>query len=161
MARYSLNNRMAGTQHALTTALVSQNSVTAATASLCRGQLVEIAVGTEGTPNATDCNVVYDVARQTTLGTGTNATPNPIGPDVASRSVATLNYTVEPTVTGGVTAAASLWARSLNQRAAQQWFANPGSEIIWPATNLNGLVCRATSPTTTQVVLVDFRYDDL
>ena len=161
MARYSINNRMAGTQHALTTALVSQVEVTAATATLCRGMLVEIAVGTEGTPNATDCNVVYDIARATTIGTGTNGTPNAVGPDVATRSVGTLNHTVEPTVTGGVTAAASLWIRSLNQRAAQQWFANPGSEIIWPATNLNGVTCRATSPTTTQTVLVDVRYDDL
>jgi hypothetical protein len=161
MARYSINNRMAGSQQAITTTLKSQTEITAATATLCRGWLVEIAVGAEGTPNATDCNIVYDVARATTLGTGTAATPNPVGPDVASRSVGTVNHTVEPTVTGGAAFVGSLWSRSLNQRAAQQWFANPGSEIIWPATNLAGLVSRALSPTTTQTVLVDFRYDDL
>jgi hypothetical protein len=161
MARYSTNNRMAGSQHAITNALVSQVSLTAATATLCRGQIVEIAVGADGQPVSTDCQIVYDVARQTTLGTGTAATPNPENPaDVASRSVGTVNYTVEPTVTGGVASVGSLWTRTLNQRAAQQWFANPGSEIVWPATNLNGLVVRALSPTYTNNVLVETRHDD-
>jgi hypothetical protein len=160
MAKYSVNNRMAGSQQVLTTTLKSQTEITAATATLCRGQITEIAVGADGAPNATDCQIVYDVARGTTLGTGTAATPNPVGPDVASRSVGTVNHTVEPTVTGGTAFVGSLWSRSLNQRAAQQWFANPGSELVWPATNLNGLVGRALSPTYTSFVLTDFKYDD-
>ncbi len=163
MARYSVNNRMAGSQQALTTTLKSQTLIQAVTATLGRGQIVEIAVGADGPPNATDCQIVYDVARSTTLGTASAPSPaaNPVNPaDVVTRSVTAVNHTVEPTVTGGTAFVGSLWSRSLNQRAAQQWFANPGSELIWPATNLNGLVGRALSPTYTSFVLVDFKYDD-
>src|ERR1700730_5959786 len=161
MARYSINNRMAGSEQALAATLKSQVSLTAVTATLCRGQIVELAYGADGAPNATDCQIVYDAARQTTVGTGTSATPNLENPaDVASRSLGTVNYTVEPTVTGGTAFVGSIWSRTLNQRAAQQWFANPGSELVWPATNVNGIVIRALSPTYTSNVLVDVKYDD-
>lgn len=157
MARYSTNNRLAGTQQSLTTTFKTQLSLTAATATLCRGQIVELAYGADGAPNATDCQIVYDVSAQTAAGTSTSATPNKDNPaDVASRTVASVNFTAE----GTITAASSVWTRVLNQRASQQWYANPGSELIWPATNLSGLAFRALSPTYASNVLVEAKHDD-
>lgn len=157
MARYSVNNRLGGTQQNLSTTFKTIEALTAATATLCRGQIVELAVGADGAPNATDCQIVYDVSRQTAAGTSTTVTPVAENPaDVASRTVGTANFTAE----GTITATSTIWTRALNQRAAQQWFANPGSELIWPATNLAGLAIRALSPTYASPVLVETKHDD-
>ena len=157
MARYSTNNRLAGTQQAVSTTFKTQMALTAATATLCRGQIVEVAYGADGAPNATDCNIVYDISRQTAAGTSTAATPNPDNPaDVASRTVGSVNFTAE----GTITAASTVFTRTLNQRASQQWYANPGSELVWPATNLAGLAVRALSPTYAANILVETKHDD-
>ncbi len=157
MARYSTNNRLAGTQQAVSTTFKTQLALTAATATLCRGQIVEVSYGADGAPNATDCNIVYDISRQTAVGTSTAATPLGTNPaDVASRTVAAVNFTAE----GTITAASTIFTRTLNQRASQQWYANPGSELVWPATNLAGLAVRALSPTYASNILVETKHDD-
>jgi hypothetical protein len=159
MARFHVDNRLSATQQALATTFKTQVSLTAATATLCRAQVVELAYGADGAPNATDCQIVYDVSAQTAAGTpSTTVTPVKVNPaDVASRTVGAINYTAE----GTITATSTVFTRSLNQRASQQWYANPGSEIIIPATNLAGVAFRALSPTYASFVLVETRYDDL
>jgi hypothetical protein len=155
MARYSVNNRLAGTQQANTTTFKSQVSLTAATATLCRGAIMDWTVGADGAPNATDCQIVYDISRQTTLGTGTNATPNPIDNAVGvANTVGTVNYTVEPTVTS----ASSLHSVALNQRATLREYFDQG--LRWPATNVNGLVARSLSPTYAANTLVTILFDE-
>jgi hypothetical protein len=157
MARYSTNNRLAGSQQSLATTFKTQLALTAATATLCRGQIVEVSYGADGAPNATDCQIVYDISRQTAAGTNTAATPVIINPgDVASRTVGSVNFTAE----GTITATSTIFTRALNQRASQQWYANPGSELLWPATNLAGLAVRALSPTYASNVLVETKHDD-
>ena len=156
MARYHVDNRFAGTQQNITTTYKSQTAIAAATATLCRGRAVGFAVGADGAPNATDCQIVYTVERVTAAGTGTSATPNPLGPDVASRSVATVNNTIEGTYT------LPIWSRVLNQRASMQWVAqDTDAMLIWPATNLNGVIGLALSPTYAAAVFFGIDYEDL
>ena len=159
MGMYSTNNRLAGSQQNLSTSFKSLVGLNAATASLRRGRLWEIEVGTDAAPNATDCPVTWDIARQTAAGTGTSATPLALNPaDAASDTVATVNYTAEPTVT----AASTLLALALNQRASQRWVAfSPDQALVWPATNLAGLVIRALSPTYASVALATAIHEDL
>jgi len=146
MPGYTTNNRMAGAQQAMGSSFKTALSLTAATATLKRGKLTDLTVGADGAPNATDCQIVWDVSRQTAAGTSTAATPTPLDPaDTAAGTVGAVNYTAEGTITGG----SSLLMMALNQRASQRWAAVPGSELVWPATNLAGLAVRALSPTYT------------
>lgn len=154
MALYSINNRLAGTQQALTTTFKTQMSLTAATgaATLKRGWIYEWEVGADGAPNATDCAIVYDWSRQTAAGTSTSATPNPLdSADTAAGLVCTVNFTAE----GTITAASSLMSVALNQRNSQRWIArDEKSALIIPATNLAGIAARALSPTYAATVVV-------
>lgn len=144
MALYSTSNKLAGTQQNLA---VSPGktllNLTAATATLRRGWIFEWEVGADGAPNATDCAITWEFIRNTTLGTGTTLTPSPLdSADSAAGIVATGNQTVEPSL--GV----SLMAVALNQRNSQRWIArDEKSALIIPATNLNGIGCRAYSTT--------------
>jgi hypothetical protein len=133
--------------------------ISAVTATLSRFQIFELEVGADGAPNATDCQIVYDVVRETAVGTGVASTPNPLFPvDVASRQLNKINDTIEPTI---ASPPLSLLAIALNQRASQRWIAAPGKELLFPATNGNGAACRALSPTYASFVLVTVFYDDL
>ncbi len=127
------------------------------TATLRRGRNVALSVGPDGAPNATDCQIVYQVQRQTADGTATSATPNPRFPaDQASSMAAKVNYTIEGTYT------LIQWARSLNQRASMQWAAqDTDAMILWPATNLAGLALVALSPTYAAPALGGIEYEDL
>lgn len=158
MAIYSVNNRLAGTQQNISTTFKTIVGLSAATASLRRGRLWRMAFGADGAPNATDCQIVYDIARMTAAGTSTVATPTaPDGTAVAADAVANVNYTVEPTVT----ATSTLKAFSLNQRASQIWTAfDKDDTLVWPATNLAGLVARALSPTYASPVLITTDFED-
>ncbi len=155
MPVFQVNSRLHATpaQQNLSSAFKTIVALTAATASLRRGYLMEIAFGPDGPPNATDCSIVYDVARQTAAATGVTAVPTPKDPnDQAAVTVATINATAE----GTITAASTVWAKSLNQRASQIWQARDQlNALIWPATNLAGLAVRALSATYADKVLVE------
>ena len=156
MARYHVDNRMAGTEQNIATTYKTATAVWSLTATLRRGRAVALQVGPDGPPNATDCQIVYTVERQTADGSATSATPNPINPaDPASSMAAKVNYTAEGTYTLPV------WSRSLNQRASMQWAAQDTDAMLqWPATNLNGLACLALSPTYASPVLIGIEYED-
>lgn len=160
MAKYQTNTRSATTpaQINLTTTYKTMVSITAVSGTLCRGQVYEVNVGADGAPNATDCQIVYDWSRQTTVGTGVTAVASPLNPaDVVTRQLATINYTIEPTLTANT----SLLTLGLNQRASQRWIAAPGSELVWPATATNGIAGKALSPTYAAPVMMQEFYDDL
>ena len=145
MPLYHSDNRLAGTPQNLTTTFKTILALTAATASLRRGKLMELMVGPDGAPNATDCQIIYDVSRQTAAGTSTATTPNAKDPaDTAGGTVGAGNFTAE----GTITAASSVLLIPLNQRASQKWSASQEVDgLIWPAINLAGLAIRALSPT--------------
>jgi len=157
MARYHTDNRLAGSQQNLTTTYKTMLTLYGVTATLCRGRAVAIAIGADGAPNATDCQIVYAVQRQSTSGgTRTAGTPNPIVPaDVASRSGNGLNYTAEGTYS------LPIWSRVLNQRASMQWVAqDTDAMLLWPATADVGLAFMALSPTYASPALISVDYED-
>ncbi len=157
MARYGLNTLQGGgTSQVITTTFKTSVSVAAATGGpVTRGRLVDVQVGPSGPPNATDCSIVYDISRLTTAGTSTAGTPVPI--DNLSGACATVGgtcFTVEPTITSN----SSLWSIPLNQRSSIRVFFD--QPLCWPAVNLNGLVVRALSPTTTGTVNAQVYFDE-
>lgn len=144
--RYTVGTGHAGTQQAMTTTYKTLASLTAATGAttLRRAMIYDLMFGTDGTP--ADNAMVYKVDRQTTVGTGTAATPSPLdSQDAAALITATVNHTIEPTVT----AATQLVEIAMNQRASYRWVAAPGGELVVPATNVAGLGARAKSPAYT------------
>ncbi len=107
-----------------------------------RGKISNIILSSGATPDDQASN--FEVKRTTGVGTeGAGQTPVPLDPDTVSSSFdAGYGHSVEPTETGN----SEMLALSLNQRATISWLANPGSELIMPATTNNGIsVIRRTS----------------
>lgn len=142
MPRYSTNNALGGTQQNVAATYKTLVSAFASNATqLRRGKVYDVLIGTNGTP--ADNVMTFDISRMTADGTGTTVTPVSLDPaDAAMLGVSKANYTAEPTVT----AASSVFNLGINQRASYRWVAAPGSELIYPATNANGLVLRVLSP---------------
>ena len=107
-----------------------------------RGKINNIILSSGATPDDQASN--FEVMRTTGVGTeGGGQTPVPLDPDtVASSFDAGHGHSVEPTETAN----SEMLALSLNQRATISWLANPGSELIMPATTNNGIsIVRRTS----------------
>jgi hypothetical protein len=110
-------------------------------AGVSRGKINNIIVSSGATPDDQANN--FEVKRTSAVGTEAGGiTPVPLDPDTAPSSFdAGHGHSVEPTET----ASSEMLAFSLNQRATFSWLANPGSEIILPATTNNGVnVARRT-----------------
>ena len=157
MALYTTGNKNSATpsQTNLATTYTAAGhslSLTAATATLRRAFIYEFDVGADGTPNATDCAIAWDISAQTTLGTGVATTATTLDQaDAATGMVVTANYTIIPIIT----ASSSRWSLAANQRASYRWVVNPGGpgELVVPATNVAGLVIRALSATYASTVM--------
>lgn len=146
MAKYAVGTGTAGTQQNMTTTYKTLASLTAATGAttLRRAWVYDLMFGADGTP--ADNVVTYKADRQTSVGTGTSATPAPLDAgDAAALIVGTANHTVEPIIT----AATQLIEIAVNQRASYRWVAAPGGELVVPATNVAGIGVRAKSPAYT------------
>lgn len=155
MAQYAVSNQNGGTPQVTSSAfgsastsgagVIAINAATGAT-TLRRGWVYEFEIGADGVPNATDCQISFDISVITAAGTGTAAPANPIdvgGGDAAALLTYTANYTATPTVTSN----SSLFYMPLNQRASQRWIArDEKSALIIPAVNLKGIVGRTKSP---------------
>jgi hypothetical protein len=152
MAKYAIT----GTQSTVSGAYKTALSVFASNATaLRRGKVYDVLIGTNGTP--ADNYLQWDISRMTVDGTGTAVTPNPLDPaDAAALGAAKNNYTVEPTVTAN----SSLFNVGVNQRASYRWVAAPGSELLFPAINANGLVLRASSGGYTGSATGDVMYEE-
>jgi len=143
MANYSVNNSLGGTAQNLSSSyktiiLTTSSSVTQAR----RGQIYDVMFGADGTP--ADNAIVWDISRQTVVGTATAVTPVALNPaDAAMLGVAAANATAE----GTITATSSVMNIAVNQRASYRWVAAPGSELVYPATTANGFALRAKVPT--------------
>ncbi len=162
MALYSTSN-LNGTTPAQTnitttyTAPGHMLSLTAATATLRRGFIYEMSFGASGVPNATDCEIVWDLSAQTSLGTGASLVATTLDQaDAATGMVIRGNYTIIPTVTAN----SSRFTLAANQRASYRWVVNPGGpgEMVVPATDVTGLVMRAKSSTYASTAIVCFLY---
>lgn len=157
MAQYNAHNLQAGSPQLLTSTAKTIVNISAATATLRRAFIYEAIFGAAQVPNAVDCEIVWDFVRtNTSLGTGTAATPSPLdAADAAAGSVGTVNNTAEPTI--GV----SLDVIAINQRNSQRWLARDDkSRLVVPATNLNGISLRAKSSTYANIVLAAVKFDE-
>lgn len=140
MANYGTNNGQVGTLQAITTTYKTLLAITAQTTSLRRIKLYEFEFGTLGTP--ANQTYEFDISRQTAALVGSTVVPNPLDPaDAACFTVGSANATTE----GTITATSSMFYLGINQQASYRWVANPGSEIVGPATNLAGLAMRTRS----------------
>lgn len=159
MAKFQVNSRLATSPAQTNLTTTPKSIVEVASAASGRGQIYELEVGADGAPNATDCQIVYDVVRKTVAGTGgVSSTATALDPaNPAARTTCLINTTSE----GTITANSAVLAIALNQRASQRWIAAPGSELVWPNTSAAGLCCRALSPTYAAPVLITALFDDL
>lgn len=99
-----------------------------------RPRLYEFDLGSSGAPANQASR--FTISRVSTTGTvGSSVTASPIDPgDPASVTTAGLGtFSVAPT------AGVVLMQFGLNQQATFRWLANPGGELIMPATAANGL----------------------
>jgi hypothetical protein len=128
MARYSAS----GSQTLTTSAVTALGLAAQSTAH--RNSVYEMWFGNIGAP--ADLVTVHTVQRITADGSGTAVTPTAIDPaDRASQCTCLEDHSSEPTYTSNT----QLLEIPLNHRATFRWVAAPGSEIITPATDNNGI----------------------
>ena len=119
---------------ATTSTTTGIGSIEAPAASQRRVKLYDLIFGSGATP--ADNVFVVEINRSTTVATGTLVTPNALDPaDAAAVTLVKSNLTVQGTNTAG----SIPLSFALNQRATFRWVAAPGSELVIPATALNGL----------------------
>lgn len=114
-------------------ALLSSTSV--------RPCLYEFTLGSSATP--ADVATLFQIMRLTAVGTeGSGFTPVPLdAADAAAAADYAVAHSAEPTYT----ASSQLWGSALNQRATFRWVANPGGEIVAPASANNGVGLKSAS----------------
>lgn len=150
MARFVITNGStagAGTQQATAATYVgSVIGMTSSSATLRRGKVYNVIVGTNGTP--ADNFMEWDISRVTTNSTATVVAAPPLD---AADGAAVTNVTVNSS-THGTIAVPNIWYFGANQRASYNWVAAPGSELVWPATSSNGFQLRQRSGGYTSTV---------
>lgn len=134
MANYS-----AKMQRTLSASL-SVGIVNAPGSGMRRVKIYDLAIGCEAAPQ--DVANLWVLQRATAAGTSTAVTPQSLDPaDAAAVTVAGENHSVDPTYTAN----AFLLEIALNQKASFRWIANPGGELVIPATASNGIGLRTTT----------------
>lgn len=120
---------------ATTSTTIGVGSLEAPTSSFRRVRLCELICGSDAATLGTS-NFRWEVQRSTTASTGTSVTPEPLdSAEAACAAVLKSNLTVQGTNTAGKIPLTI----PLNEQATFRWVANPGFEIIIPATANNGL----------------------
>src|ERR1043166_5356160 len=95
MAKYAINNSLAGSQQNMSSSYKTAVSVFAG-ATARRGKIYDVLIGTDGTP--ADNAVDWDISRMTADGTGSAATPQALDPaDTALVGTFKGNYTAART----------------------------------------------------------------
>lgn len=130
MKRFSTTGAVAASATAAT-AGITKVEATAAT----RLAIYEWDFGSSAGAAPVDQNYLVRLKRQSTAGTWTAVTPSPLDPaDAAAVAVGGQASTVAGTA--GVT----LMSIGVNARAGFRWVSIPDSELIVPATALNGII---------------------
>lgn len=143
MGQYALPGNVA-----LSTAYKTAASMAATAGVLARGKLIDVLFGAQAVPNATDCNITFSIARQTSPSTNATAfTANPTDP---ADSTCRMTCAITAVTEGVITANSDLVVEGMNQRNSVRWNAlDEAKALIWPASASNGLVVRALSPNFT------------
>lgn len=114
-----------------------------ASSPVSRGRVYELEFGSSITPADNASRV--SVARITSLPTGGTTTQDGNKLDPADATSEAKWYAAN---TGGGTIGTILLAIGLNMRATFRWVAAPGKELVFPATQNNGIAIFVTSQTT-------------
>lgn len=131
MAKYAQKLVRSGGNNVQSFGTITASSGTA----VRRGKLIDVMFGFDAS-TPVDTAYTLEVQRCTTTGTGTTVTPAPLDPaDAAFLGVAKSVITADPTLT----ASTILMSLPVNGRTSYRWIANTGEELIYPATNANGL----------------------
>src|SRR5258707_9661122 len=133
---YGISGQQATTTNANFKTAITVGAAAAAASGiqLRRGRIIELNLGQNGAPSATDCAVLYDISRCTAFGTATAVTPDPIdGADAVFMGLSAQNHTVEPTL-AAAGSGLSMLQFPLNQRAGYRWTSKDGKELVYPAT---------------------------
>jgi hypothetical protein len=139
MANYRVNYNKTGADSVLCHLEMLADSTTPR-----RGKVSDVLFGNTATP--ADALFQYTVRRITNSGTGTTVTPAPVdAADAVALFDAEHLITVDPASFGAGT---ELLRVPLNHRATFRWIANPGEELVWPATATNGLGVGVTAAST-------------
>lgn len=158
MTGYFVSNGFAGTEQNVTTTAKTITRLVVPASSGKRFFIFEIDVGQNAAPNATDCQVEWDLnfADATTAGTKTSITPYNAFDTAVTTAFA--NYSAEPTA---YSAATRFWHKSINQRNSALWQAAPGSELFIPSTASEGPGLRALSTNYASTVLGTMRFTEI
>lgn len=110
-----------------------------------RGRIYDLLVGCGATP--ADQAGEFVVGRTTAVGTENSGfVPNALDPgDPTGEYDSGIAHSAEPTYTANK----ELLLMGLNQRATGRWVANPGCELVLPATQNNGAGFKSRSNTGT------------
>ncbi len=155
MANYSVQNSSdISAQQGLTTtyktivAVAASTGATGPAIQVRRGKIYDFVMGCNGTPPA-DNTIEWDLSAITAGSTFTYAgIVSSLGRqqlDPADANMAAFAVVNSTTENFTVTAGSAKYYDGRNQRATFRWVANPGSEIVWPATSSAGYVLRARS----------------
>jgi hypothetical protein len=127
-----------------TGAILAVGTVTQPASALRRFRVYEVFVGLGAAVVPTDVIREWQLLKQTAVATGTTVTPRAIDPaDGAATMLALDVITVEGTVTD------ILSTRSVHERASYTWVFYPGTEIVVPVTNSQGINLRQSSSSAT------------
>ena len=144
MALYGSTNASAASPALIAVTSANKTHLALQAATTGRAFIYEWKVGPSGQPFSTDCEIAWNLVRQSTAGTGVAMTVNPLDPaDVAALATVTGNFTAEPT--GADTGIID--GLGANQRASYRWVVAPGGpgELIIAATAAAGIGIRAKS----------------
>lgn len=169
MANFSIQNssNIASQQSLATTyktilATIATTGVTGPGFQVRRGKVYDLTIGTNATP--ADNVVEWAIERATAGSTFTYAgivssiAATALDPaDSVMAAFAIANSTAENFT---VTANSQVLYLGINQRASYRWVANPGSELVWPATSSAGFVLRARSPAYTGTVTATLLFQE-
>lgn len=143
MAKFAVNMKRTAS------ATLSVGTVSAAASAMRRIKIYDVMVGSEGAP--ADVANDWNLARTTANGTNTAVTAKPLDlADAAFSGLAGNNHSVDATYSNA--GADIMLDIALNQKASFRWVANPGGELVIPATASNGIGTK--TPTAGSAVAV-------
>lgn len=139
----------------VTSTTVGVGSLEAAAVPSRRMKLLEFIVGSDAASLGT-ANFRWEFQRSTTVATGTTVTPKALDPAEAAMELVYSQIKSNLSANGTLTSGAIMMTIAMSEQATVRYVANPGSEIVLPATSNNGLhfmtpVCGNNPSTAAQI----------
>lgn len=141
----------------VTSTTVGVGSVEMAGTPTRRCKLLEFICGSDAASLGT-ANFRWEFQRSTTGATGTSVTPKALDPGDAAMENTYTTVKSNLSANGTLTSGAIMMTIAMSEQATVRYVANPGGEIIIPATTSNGLhfltpVCGNNPSTAAQITV--------